>query len=192
MCRLTSYFVLLHATPSIMSKSGPRFQGVWPPTWPMSLPERLRDTLTRRKSSILAFFRRTSTGDLSSVMRFSLHCRSSCPHAFRAGPQSADSLKNLPEKCPWHNHFGHLKYHVPRMPDTLAPILISFSRSVRSDQSLRASVRPSPIGFSYHRWSKWAKTASIGVYIATLQLTCHALYGKSGFTVSLTGCATRN
>ena len=55
-CHLTSQSVLLHATKSIISESGPRFQGVWSPTWPIRLPERPRNTLIRERSSRFTLF----------------------------------------------------------------------------------------------------------------------------------------
>ena len=66
-----SPFNLIIGTPACNTvdntKTGPQFQHICLPTWPLHFLQSPRDTLIGPKFSILTFFRRTSTDDSSWV-----------------------------------------------------------------------------------------------------------------------------
>jgi hypothetical protein len=57
------------------------------------------------------------SGIVHQFTRFFQHSHSSRPRKFWADRQVPDVTEHFPKEGPPYNYFGHLKHHVPRMPD---------------------------------------------------------------------------
>ena len=81
----------------------------------------------------------------------------SCWRGGRLRPQFPDQPQNLLEHLPWNGDLGHLECDVAAVADDFAPILISFSFRLVSDQPLIGSV----VFFAASRQQPMPKTAPI-------------------------------